>query len=196
MKRLFQILFFVFFIGIISAVADEYLETARLEETNDSVSSVLPVIVITAENAVFELELYDNAAARRLIKQFPQKLVMTRLGDGGYYGVLREKINVTGLPTRRAYKPGGGRFVDQRKRAVSVFRSDSGQSGNRYADDGFRRRRFGALEIFFGSGPTAGRCRNVASDKKINRYSAVLSGTSVYSGSVKMAISSSLTAAA
>ena len=31
---------------------------------------------------------------------------MTRLGDGGYYGVLREKINVTGLPTRRAYKPG------------------------------------------------------------------------------------------
>ena len=25
---------------------------------------------------------------------------------GGYYGVLREKINVAGLPTRRAYKPG------------------------------------------------------------------------------------------
>lgn len=73
MKRLFQILFFVFLIGIISAVADEYLETARLEETNDSVSSALPVIVITAENAVFELELYDNAAARRLIEQFPPK---------------------------------------------------------------------------------------------------------------------------
>ena len=106
MKRLFQILFFVFLIGIISAVADEYLETARLEETNDSVSSALPVIVITAENAVFELELYDNAAARRLIEQSPPKLVMTRRGDGGYYGVLREKINVAGLPTRRAYKPG------------------------------------------------------------------------------------------
>lgn len=106
MKRLFQILFFVFLAGIVTAVADEYLETARLEEINDSVSLSLPVVTIAAENAVFELELYDNAAARRLVEQFPQKLVMTRRGDGGYYGALREKINVSGIPTRRAYKPG------------------------------------------------------------------------------------------
>lgn len=106
MKRLFQILFFVFLVGIVSAVADEYLETARLEEINDPVCPSLPVVIITAEDTVFELELYDNAAARRLIDQFPQKLVMTRRGDGGYYGALREKINVAGLPTRRAYKPG------------------------------------------------------------------------------------------
>ncbi|MGN1079338.1 MAG: cyclophilin-like fold protein [Alphaproteobacteria bacterium] len=78
-------------VGIVSAVADEYLETARLEEINDSVCPSLPVVILTAEDTVFELELYDNAAARRLIDPFPQKLVMTRRGDGGYYGALREK---------------------------------------------------------------------------------------------------------
>ncbi|MBR1945396.1 MAG: hypothetical protein IJ846_03795, partial [Alphaproteobacteria bacterium] len=38
--------------------------------------------------------LYENDAARSLLKQLPMELVMNRWGDGGYGSVLAEKANI------------------------------------------------------------------------------------------------------
>lgn len=106
MKKVFLFLILIFLIGISVVIGGEEMEVRRLRETKDVLSKDLPVVLVVSDKEVYELQLYDNEAARQLLAQLPQKLVMTRRGDGVYYAALSEKIKVSGEKTRRAYKRG------------------------------------------------------------------------------------------
>ena len=76
-------------------IVDEHREVARLKDVVPVFSKTLPVVEISAEDTVLELNLYENDAVGQLLKQLPQTLVMTRWGDGAYGGSLSGKIEIT-----------------------------------------------------------------------------------------------------
>ncbi len=94
MKKLFLFVFLILAAGIVGMIVDERLEVARLKDISPVVSPTLPVVLVSSDDAAFELQLYENDAARSLLKQLPMVLVMNRWGDGGYGGVLAEKANI------------------------------------------------------------------------------------------------------
>lgn len=93
MKKLFLLVFSVLFIGLVVKIADERLEVNRLKNVSLVTDASSPIILISAEDAVFELQLYNNNSAKQLLKQMPQTVVMTRWGEGSYGGSLVEKID-------------------------------------------------------------------------------------------------------
>ena len=94
MKKLLLLVFLILVCVVGCMIADEQLEVARLKDVSPVVSTTLPVVQISSDDAVFELQLYDNEASRAFLKQLPQTLVMNRWGDGGYGGVLAKKENI------------------------------------------------------------------------------------------------------
>ncbi|MBP2676053.1 MAG: Cyclophilin-like family, partial [Deltaproteobacteria bacterium] len=50
---------------------------------------------IEIDGTSFEVELYDNAAARGLLESLPQRISMSRWGDE-FYGALAGKIDPAG----------------------------------------------------------------------------------------------------
>ena len=63
-------------------------------------------IVITIENKSFEVELYDTAASRSLLKVLPQTIGMTRWGDGEYYGKISKNIDYQNDALREVFEIG------------------------------------------------------------------------------------------
>lgn len=108
MKKVFLIILFVFAVGIAVIAVDENIEVSRMERADDAVAADLPPVVMTTRDAVFTLRLYDNETARALAKALPEKLVMSRRGDGMYFAPLPEKTIPKGadVPKRRAYRAG------------------------------------------------------------------------------------------
>ena len=88
MKKLLLLVFLILVCVVGCMIADEQLEVARLKDVSPVVSTTWPVVQISSDDAVFELQLYDNEASRAFLKQLPQTLVMNRWGDGGYGGAL------------------------------------------------------------------------------------------------------------
>ena len=106
MKKIFLFLFLIFTIGVSLIIGAEEIEIRRLQETKEVLSEKLPLVLLVSEQETYELHLYDNEAARELLAQLPQKLVMNRRGDGVYYAPLSKKIEVSKATTRRAFKRG------------------------------------------------------------------------------------------
>ena len=106
MKKIFLFIFFIFLIGISVVIGGERLEIRRLHAIKEVLSQDLPIVLLTSDKEVYELHLYNNDAARQLLNQLPQKLVMNRRGDGAYYAPLSKKINVSKEEKRRAFKRG------------------------------------------------------------------------------------------
>jgi len=88
----FGVIFFSFFVGF----AQDLPAQEVLEER----------IVITIENKSFEVELYDTAASRSLLKALPQTIDMTRWGDGEYYGKISKDIDYQGDTLREVFEVG------------------------------------------------------------------------------------------
>ncbi len=123
MKKVFLLLFSIILAGFGVIIVNERLAVARLKDVSPVVSEKLPVVLISAEDAVFELQLYENKTAEQFVKQLPQTLVMTRWGDGGYGGSLTEKINVSDDKKfqRRAFFKGEVVFSPRRNALFLMF---------------------------------------------------------------------------
>jgi hypothetical protein len=62
-------------------------------------------MVMEINGTPFEVELYDGAAVRDLLKSLPQHISMSRWGDE-FYGSLEKKVNCSGDPRRDVFAVG------------------------------------------------------------------------------------------
>ena len=92
MKKLLLFVSVVFFAVFAVIVISEQTEVEKLKKISPTISQTLPVIVVSAEDSVFEIELYENETAKALLKRLPLTLVMNRWGEGGYGGTLAHDI--------------------------------------------------------------------------------------------------------
>ncbi|MBR1777127.1 MAG: hypothetical protein IJ752_00875 [Alphaproteobacteria bacterium] len=92
MKKLFLLVLLGLFVCVVSRIADERLEFARLNKVSASVSDALPVVLLSTDEESFEMHLYDNETTRQVLAQLPQKIIMTRWGRGGYVGTLAKQV--------------------------------------------------------------------------------------------------------
>ena len=60
---------------------------------------------IKVDNVVYEVELYDNSAAKSLADSLPQNISMSRWG-GEYYGKLSGTIDISNDKTQDVFKVG------------------------------------------------------------------------------------------
>jgi hypothetical protein len=60
---------------------------------------------IEIDGARFEVEMYDGAAARELLKILPQEISMSRWGDE-FYGALGKKLDAAGDAVRDVFEVG------------------------------------------------------------------------------------------
>jgi len=123
MKKVFLLLFSIVLIGLGIVIVDERLAVARLKDVSPVIGKDLPTVLISAEDSVFELQLYDNETARQFLKQLPLTLVMTRWGEGGYGGSLAEKIEASDDKNlkRRAFFKGEVVFNPKRNALFLMF---------------------------------------------------------------------------
>jgi hypothetical protein len=62
-------------------------------------------MVIEIHGTQFEVEMYDNSAARSLLESLPQHISMSRWGDE-FYGTLTRKVNYAGDPLQDVFAVG------------------------------------------------------------------------------------------
>lgn len=62
-------------------------------------------MVIEINGTQFEVEMYENSAARSLLESLPQQISMSRWGDE-FYGTLAQKVNYAGDPLQDVFAVG------------------------------------------------------------------------------------------
>ena len=120
MKKFILFIVSISFVVLSIMLIDEQIEVFRLKKVTPVFSETLPVVQISSDDTVLELHLYDSAAATAFIKNLPDKLIMTRWGDGGYGASLEKKIEFDENETynRRAFFKGE---VVLRKNKNTIF---------------------------------------------------------------------------
>ena len=123
MKKVFLLLFSIILIGFGVLIVNERLAVACLKDVSPVIGKDSPIVLMSAEDYVFELQLYDNETAGQFLKQLPLTLVMTRWGEGGYGGSLAEKIKVSDDKKlkRRAFFKGEAVFSPKRNTLFLMF---------------------------------------------------------------------------
>lgn len=89
----------------IGVVVDEQIQSKKLQKFSPQFSETLPSVRMKIGNQEFEIRLYESKAARNLLDQLPQRVVLKRWGNGEYQGPLA-KVIATGEKTRRAFLEG------------------------------------------------------------------------------------------
>lgn len=62
-------------------------------------------MVMEINGTQFEVEMYENSAARSLLESLPQQISMSRWGDE-FYGTLAQKVNYAGDPLQDVFTVG------------------------------------------------------------------------------------------
>ena len=108
MKKFLKCLLLVYLMLVVVMSIDEQRVVMQLKKVTPSFSASLPVVKVVSDEASFELRLYDSAVASEFVKKLPQKMIMTRWGDGSYSGSLSEKIDAIEIvkEKRRAFFKG------------------------------------------------------------------------------------------
>lgn len=105
MKKVFLVIGALLAGICIGVIVDEQIQSKKLRNISVPFSETLPSVKMKIGIQEFEIRLYDNGAARNLLRQLPQRVVLKRWGNGEYFGPLA-KVAAADDKTRRAFLKG------------------------------------------------------------------------------------------